>query len=149
MLNKSNIIEEVAAIYEWIDAAVSSHRKLTGRCLACGDCCDFEAFDHRLFVTSPELIYLNEKMGSTLKQMAGPRCPYNVNNKCSIYEHRFAGCRIFGCKGNSPFQSQLTESILLEIKLLCNKHEMPYKYTDLVEALNKANDILKELDETK
>jgi Fe-S-cluster containining protein len=145
MLNKSNVIEEVAAIYEWIDAAVSSHRKLTGRCLACGDCCDFEAFDHRLFVTSPELVYLFAKIGS-LKKMTGPRCPYNIENKCSIYEHRFAGCRIFGCKGNSPFQSQLTESILQEIRLLCKKHEMPYKYTDHVEALNKCEEILKELE---
>lgn len=142
-MKKNKMIEEVEAIYEWIDAAVCSHRKLTGRCLACGDCCNFEAYDHHLFVTTPELMYLVEKLSpEDIKPMTGPRCPYNVDNKCTIYEHRFAGCRIFGCKGNSPFQSRLTESILQEIKLLCKKYDIPYKYADLPKALNDIQKIL-------
>lgn len=108
------------------------------KCRACGDCCDFEEFDHRLFVTPPELVYLASNLGvEDLKPMSTGRCPYNVEGKCSVYEYRFAGCRIFSCSGHPDFQSRLSETALEKFKAVCTHFQVPYRYTDLPTALNK------------
>ena len=41
-------------------------------CNACGNCCDFDAYGHRLYITPPELMYLADKIGKeNLKPMTG------------------------------------------------------------------------------
>ena len=131
------LIEKVAEIYDWLDWQIRGSADLAGHCKACGKCCDFEGFDHRLFVTPPEIIYLAAKLGTkSLKTMPTSRCPYNIDNKCSIYEYRFAGCRIFFCKTNKDFQSELSESVLKKFKSLCTQFNIHYRYNDLAGALN-------------
>ncbi|HEC03068.1 MAG TPA: hypothetical protein ENI81_05970 [Phycisphaerales bacterium] len=133
----SRLLERVAEIYAWLESQISRSSGLAGGCRACGDCCDFDAFDHRLFITPPELIYLAENLGpETIKPMTAGRCPYNVDGKCGVYEHRFAGCRIFHCKGNADFQSELSESVLARLKSTCTEFQIPYCYLDLRTALN-------------
>ena len=61
-------------------------------------------------------------------------CPYNIEGKCSVYEHRFSGCRIFSCKGDTDFQSRLSERALKKFKSLCTDLQIPYRYTDLATA---------------
>ena len=130
-------LREVAEIYDWIDQQLRSRTNMAGQCDACGRCCDFDAYDHRLFVTLPELGYLAASLDvEKLRPMPTSRCPYNIDGKCSVYEHRFAGCRIFCCKTNSEFQSSLTEEALEKLKAICLKYEIPYRYADLASALN-------------
>jgi len=75
--DRRRLIEEVAAVYEWIDAQLRQHAERAGRCNACGACCDFATYDHRLFVTTPELMYLATGLNAKeLKQMSAGRCPY-------------------------------------------------------------------------
>ena len=132
------IIEEVAEIYEWLDSQISS--KLSGECKACGKCCDFKAFDHRLFVTLPELLYLAEKLNvEKLKPMLADMCPYNVEGKCTVYEYRFSGCRIFNCKADANIQSDLSEAVLIKLKEVSEKFRIPYRYIDLATAMNVFN----------
>jgi Fe-S-cluster containining protein len=110
---------------------------LTGQCYTCGKCCDFGKFGHRLFITTPELMYLAANLGEeNIKPMTTGLCPYNVSGKCSIYELRFSGCRIFFCKGDKDFQGGLSEKTLKKFKLLCREFQIPYCYTDLASALN-------------
>lgn len=131
------ILKKVAEIYERLDSQIRQSAHLAGMCNACGRCCDFADFDHTLFITAPELIYLAAKLGAeNIKPMATGRCPYNIDGKCSIYEHRFSGCRIFFCKADKDFQSELSESVLKEFKSLCTEFQIPYRYTDLADALN-------------
>lgn len=131
------LVKKVAEIYDWLDSQVESHKDLAGRCEACGRCCDFESFDHKLFVTGPELMYLSVNLqGENVKPMETSRCPYNVDGKCTIYVHRFAGCRIFCCKGNTDFQNSLSESALEKFKSLCNEFQIGYRYSELATALN-------------
>jgi len=139
----SGLLEKVAEIYDWLDLQISNNRSLAGHCDACGKCCVFDkpaseqGFDHRLFVTTPELIYLTANLaGKDVKQMITSRCPYNIEDKCSIYEYRFSGCRIFYCRGDKDFQSQLSESALKKFKLICEEFGILYRYTDLAAALN-------------
>ena len=136
MQSNSRLIKKVAEIYDWLDSQISNNGK-AGKCEACGRCCDFANFDHRLFVTSLEVIYLAAKLGAeSMRPMPSKRCPYNVEGKCSVYKYRFAGCRIFYCKGDKDFQSGLSESALKKIKLICDDFQIPYYYADLATALN-------------
>jgi Fe-S-cluster containining protein len=131
------LIKKVAGIYDWLDSQTSNNSDLAGVCSACGKCCDFAQLDHRLFVTTPELMYLAANLGAeNIKQMITDQCPYNIRGKCSVYEHRFSGCRIFSCKGDADFQSRLSERALKKFKSLCTDLQIPYRYTDLATALN-------------
>ena len=131
------LLEKTAQIYSRLDSEIHNPSSFVGQCKACGACCDFARFEHRLFVTTPEMIYLAENLGcKNLKPMPSARCPYNRDGKCLVYAHRFAGCRIFRCSGDSDFQSRLSESVLKKLKVLCDEFRIPYRYTDLASALN-------------
>jgi Fe-S-cluster containining protein len=131
------LLKRVAEVYTWIECQVTEHAKLVGLCDACGKCCDFDAFDHRLFVTPPEVMFLTANLGSEgIKPMITSLCPYNIKGKCSVYEYRFAGCRIFYCKGDKNFQSQLSESALKKFKSICDDFQIPYHYIDIATAFN-------------
>ena len=131
------LLEKVAEVYNWLDLQICSGGNMAGTCKSCGDCCDFESFDHRLFITSPELMYLAANLGAeNIKLMSANRCPYNVDGKCTIYEYRFSGCRIFCCNGDADFQSRLSEAVLQKLKSICVEFQIPYRYTDLAAGLN-------------
>ena len=131
------LLERVAEIYKWLDLQVRLEADMAGACRSCGDCCDFDRFDHRLFITPPELMYLAANLGAeNIKPMLSGRCPYNVDGKCSVYEYRFSGCRIFCCNGDADFQSRLSEEVLERLKSICVELQIPYRYTDLAAGLN-------------
>lgn len=131
MTSRNKIADAVAEVYDWIDSQINAC------CDACGKCCDFESYGHRLFVTSPEIIHFTEKLRpDDIKPMPTGRCPYNVNGKCSVYDYRFMGCRIFSCKGDGDLQSKLTEQALAKLKSICKEFNIDYKYTDLKTAIN-------------
>jgi Fe-S-cluster containining protein len=135
----ARLLTKVAEIYNWLDTQICRNPDLAGLCNACGRCCDFDVFDHRLFVTTPELLYLAANLhAEKVKPMLTARCPYNISGKCSIYEYRFAGCRIFCCKGTPDFQSALSESALRKFKNLCEQFQISYHYIDLPTALNNS-----------
>jgi Fe-S-cluster containining protein len=131
------LLERVGEIYKHVDLQVRRSSDSAGQCRACGRCCDFDSFDHRLFVTPPELMYLAAHLNAEgLKAMTTGRCPYNVADKCTVYPYRFAGCRIFCCKAGADFQSRLSESALEKLKSICTELRIPYRYVDLTTALN-------------
>ena len=131
------LLDRVAEIYKWLEKQICSGGDMAGECRSCGDCCDFEEFDHRLFITPPELMYLATNLGAeNIKPMPGSQCPYNINGKCIVYEYRFSGCRIFCCNGDADFQSKLSEAVLQKLKSICVEFQIPYRYTDLAAGLN-------------
>ena len=137
MENNTAIAQKVAEVYNWLDSQIKNSPVLAGKCKACGKCCDFNEYDHRLFVTTPELIYLQMALDKDkIKVMNGGICPYNSAGKCEIHNHRFAGCRIFCCNGDKDFQSSLSESSLKRLKSICEGFQIPYCYRDLAAALN-------------
>jgi len=131
------IVRKVAEIYNWIDSQICQNPQLAGTCDACGKCCDFEAFGHRLFVTTPELIYLTAMLHvEKPKTTTAEKCPYHRDGKCTVYKHRFAGCRIFYCKGDVDLQSRLSEATLTMLKSISEEFNIPYSYRPLAAALN-------------
>jgi hypothetical protein len=136
---RRRLVEEVAALYDWIETRLAQEPDRAGRCNACGACCDFPAYDHRLFVTPPELIYLAARLNvDRLSPMPAGRCPYQQDNRCTIHEHRFAACRIFCCNGDASFQGDLSEAVLTRLRSLCEQFQVPYRYQDLPTALGTA-----------
>jgi len=82
-------------------------------------------------------MYLAANLGAEkIRPMTTGCCPYNIRSKCSVYEHRFSGCRIFSCKGDTDFQSRLSESAVKKFKAICEQFQIPYRYTDLATALD-------------
>jgi len=133
----AQLLRKVAEIYNWFDSQIRENSALAGVCDMCGRCCDFKGFDHRLFVTTSEMIYFAANVGTeNIKPMTTSRCPYQTDDKCTVYKFRFAGCRIFYCKGDADFQSRLSESALKKFKSLCTEFQIPYRYVDLAVALN-------------
>jgi Fe-S-cluster containining protein len=132
---RRRLVEEVTALYDWIDVQLRQDPARAGRCQACGACCDFQTYGHRLFVTPPELIYLATNLEArALKPMPSGRCPYQQGKECTVHEHRFAACRIFCCNGESDFQSGLSEAALRRLKAICEEYGVPYRYQDLATA---------------
>jgi hypothetical protein len=132
----SKLLGKVAEVYDWLDAQILENEKLIGRCEACGKCCDFISFDHLLFVTSPELIYFRAKVApGNIRSIRGGCCPYQSNGKCSVYNYRFAGCRIFCCNGDADLQSELSESAVKMFKAICEEFQIAYLYTDVLAAI--------------
>jgi Fe-S-cluster containining protein len=133
----SILVKRVADIYEWLDNQLTKNTELANLCKACGRCCDFDSFEHRLYVTTPEIMYLAAKLGKEgIKPMTDGKCPYNIEGKCTIRDIRFAGCRIFFCKGDKDFQSALSNQAIVKFKSICEELQIPYRYVELKTALN-------------
>jgi Fe-S-cluster containining protein len=140
MKTSNKLIKAMADFYSWLDRLITENQKTIGSCQACGQCCDFEKYDHRLYITTPELIYFLEHIApENQKQMTTSTCPYNIDGKCTVYKYRFAACRIFCCKGDQNFQSDLSESALKKLKAICKKFNIEYQYQNLATALNKSS----------
>jgi Fe-S-cluster containining protein len=134
------IIKEVDIIYRWLDEQLS---QIEQSCQACGNCCDFESFGHRLYVTTPELINFQHYLGPEIKQMTDGICPYRIDGKCTVYPYRFSGCRIFSCKGDAEKENEICEKAIKKFKSLCDQHDIPYRYVYLRQGLEKLNTNLK------
>ena len=128
MAEKSQIIQEIGTIYRWLDEQLNG---LSQSCNACGDCCDFESFGHKLYVTTPELMYFQHHLGKPVKAMTTGVCPYRIDGKCTVYPYRFSGCRIFSCKGNAEKENALCEQAIRKLKALCDEYSIPYHYVYL------------------
>ncbi len=134
---QGQVLDEVARLYAWIEEQLAQDSKRSGQCAACGACCDFPAYDHRLYVTPPELIYLAQNVGAGLKPALGGRCPYQEDGKCSVHAYRFSGCRIFCCRGDAAFQGELSEIAVKRLKVICERFDVPYRYMELGAALSE------------
>ena len=130
----NQITEKVREVYDWLAEQIKGRSESAGQCRQCGKCCAFDDYDHRLFVTTPEVIYLKAKLGvENLKEMVSGVCRYNARGKCTVYRHRFAGCRIFCCSGDKDFQGELVEKAIKKFKKICDKYGIEYRYGDLRE----------------
>jgi len=131
----SRLLQAVESIYNWLE---TKNLQSAALCKACGRCCDFARFEHHLFVTTPEIIYLAAKLGpENIRQMHNDMCPYNEKGLCTIRDHRFAGCRIFFCRGDADFQARLSEKVIKKFGSLCDKLHLSYRYMPIKDALSE------------
>ena len=134
-------------------------------CRQCGQCCRFEQFGHRLYVTAGELALMikfapdrvSEPIGkirpwgifdnpqslgdrSAIRNVSRAKpaslCPHQDQARCLARPGRALGCRLFFCDPSAnEWFSDAYESFHRQIKLLHAAHGLPYVYAELAAAL--------------
>jgi uncharacterized protein len=136
-LGKSAYLAAVEQLYQIIDQHLSGAES---DCSVCGRCCRFDQFDHRLYVTTLEMLYLVhgiEKLNLTVPKISDSRCPFQKDNQCTLRTLRPSGCRIFFCRGlDKNYQHELTEEILRQLRRFHMDFNAVYYYADLLDWLD-------------
>lgn len=127
-------VSAVADVFAETDAIIAAHSPV---CTNRGLCCHFDAYDHRLYVTSTELAYFLSGFSDDLTAPENDGyCPYQVGGRCTAREHRPLGCRVFFCDPNSQsWQPGLTESMLVRLRAIGRAHDLPDAYADWTASL--------------
>jgi len=103
-------------------------------CAASGRCCDFDAYGHRLYVTTLEAERFFR--GLARRENANARhCPaWGPDRLCHAREGRMLGCRTYFC-GPYPVvpPDDLHARYHERLKRLHERHGIPYAYRDLVD----------------
>ncbi len=124
-------------LYQRIDADIQSRGPT---CWLSGKCCNFDAFDHRLYVTALEVAWMLRNAGPRPVDPKGP-CSYQVDRLCMVHADRPLGCRVFFCQeGTQQWQRQLYERYLAELRALHEEHDLPYRYLEWRQGLQEAMD---------
>jgi hypothetical protein len=129
---RSDIAEQMKSFYERVDSRIASNRPT---CWNHGDCCRFEQFGHRLYVTALEVIYYLA-MGDSPASVPEGTCPHAHDGQCHVRDRRPLGCRVFHCDTNAQhWQGPLTESQLGELRDMHVKLNVPYFYAEWLHIL--------------
>jgi Fe-S-cluster containining protein len=128
------ILSEVQQVY---DRLAEEIKALNPSCRACGTCCNFDQYGHRLYITTPEMLYFLHHLPLDFRIMTDGICPYQENARCGVYAFRFAACRIFFCTADTRRQHQLSEEAVARFKEICRRYDFPYRYLDLKYALSR------------
>ncbi len=107
-------------------------------CRQCGQCCRFEQFGHRLYVTAGELALMLHRTPdrSPAQAPAAGLCPHQDQARCLARAGRALGCRLFFCDPAAhDWFCDAYEHFHQRIKLLHAAHGLPYVYAELSAAL--------------
>jgi hypothetical protein len=103
---------EIRQLYE---AFESERAVVQPRCDASGACCRFEAYGHRLFITTLEMAAF---------------C------RCSAHVWRPFGCRVYFCdERTTRWQQDQYERTHAAVRALHDRHSVPYLYVEWRAAL--------------
>ena len=123
---------DLEALYADLDAELPRYKFV---CQASGDCCDFEAFGHRLFVTTIEAEYFFRNSPQQRQNENPSLCPaWGSDRMCKARQGRMLGCRTFYCgtyKNGDP--SEVYEKYYARVKAIHDRHGIPFRYRDVVE----------------
>jgi len=104
-------------------------------CSASGNCCDFDAFGHRLYVTTLEAEYFFRNSAEERSNDDARACPaWGDDRLCKSREGRMLGCRTFFC-GPYPVEEPeaLHERYLAQVTKLHERFGIPYAYRDITD----------------
>jgi Fe-S-cluster containining protein len=136
--DRRRLFDGVRAIYADLERELSA---MGGRCERSGRCCRFREFGHRLYLTTPELIYMLDGLDPAALEVPEDRCPFlsaDPDGKavCGRRDNRAIGCRIFFCNvlDQAPF-NEVYERHHARMTALCERFGLPYEYRELLSAL--------------
>ncbi len=122
-------------LYEQLDAELP-HWEFT--CSASGRCCDFEAYGHRLYATTLEVVYfyrdeLFESSQAPVVHTDDSLCPaWRSDRLCHARAGRMLGCRTYFC---GPYPRGVPEDLHGgyhdRIRELHSRFKIPYAYADI------------------
>jgi Fe-S-cluster containining protein len=130
---RPDVQDAVLRVYGQLQREIDLRRPV---CNASGRCCRFEAFGHRLYVTTLELAAFVRGLRPVPRPWDGTGCPYQVEGLCSVHPIRPFGCRIFFCDaGSEQWQHERYERFHRELKRLHETLAVPYLYVEWRQAL--------------
>jgi Fe-S-cluster containining protein len=128
--------EEALAALEALYAEVEREiprTKMT--CVASGDCCDFDAFGHRLYASTLEAEWFFRHAPDPRVNSNPRHCPaWGADRLCRARVGRMLGCRTYHCgpyPGSRP--EDLHEPFDRRIKALHDAYAIPYRYRDILD----------------
>jgi hypothetical protein len=132
------MMADLAALLARVDAAVAEKAPT---CRACGRCCRFAEFGHRLYVSTGELALLTSHPAPHASRPG--LCPCQDGAECTARDGRALGCRVFFCDaGLTAWSNALYERFHAEIRRLHERHGVEYFYVDLTAGVAETCSIL-------
>lgn len=146
-VGRAEVLSDVQVVYDDIERLIA---EAAWSCRACGSCCHFAEFGHRLFITTPEIIYFLSALrdgrvdraqaaaaiAAMGDAMEGRFCPLQAGRSCTVRSARPAGCRMFFCDpGDIEKSCQAYEIAHSRLKAICESRSVPYAYVEWTTAL--------------
>jgi Fe-S-cluster containining protein len=131
---RPEVADAARAVYDGVAAEIDRRRPA---CAVSGRCCHFEAYGHRLFVTTIELAaFLGAYGGGAVASWTGAGCPFQAGKLCGVHAIRPFGCRMFFCDPTSTdWQNAAYERFHAELKAHHERLAVPYFYVEWRAAL--------------
>lgn len=140
----------VRALYDDLGREIDARKP---RCDASGRCCHFDAYGHRLYLTTAELATFVTDITQAAPEPSptppgrslpilkpstdgGGDCPYQVDELCSVHALRPFGCRIYFCDpAATEWMTDAYERFHLRLKTIHADHGLEYFYVEWRQAL--------------
>jgi Fe-S-cluster containining protein len=152
-------LETLAELYEQLDHDIARRKPI---CNTSGRCCKFEAWGHRLYVSTLELASFQHITGVETKAKPfadaiprgitfplplymedgefSPGCPWQIDGLCTARAARPLGCRIYFCDTTAEsWQQERYEHYHQKIVALHEEFLIPYRYMEWRQALALLN----------
>ena len=134
---KNKIERELQGIYKELDEELA---KNSPGCDACGECCNFDKFDHVLYATTIEVDYIKRNIQVPQSASGGSNkniCPFLADQKCTIRDYRTLGCRVFYC--SSDYNQNISQGIYnkyyRKIKDIADVYGLEWRYAPFLQLL--------------
>ena len=126
--------EEIATIYADFERERDVVRP---RCDASGTCCRFEAYGHRLFITTIEMAaFVRAVRVEADPTWDGTGCPYQRAGRCDAHAVRPFGCRVYFCDpATTDWQQSQYEAMHERLRSLHDRLGVAYYYVEWRAAL--------------
>ena len=127
--NERKAIKALEALYRALDKEAAE----LGECKACGRCCHFKTYGHRLYATYVEALYQVQRSGHPPRAFDDDTCGYQEGSECKAREGRVLGCRTFFCGRETAEARRIHEAALEGIKRITLEFGLPWRYRPLGE----------------
>ncbi len=125
-------LEDLDRLYRELEAELPRYGFT---CAASGRCCDFDAYGHRLYVTTLEAERFFRRAPEARANEDPRLCPaFGKDRLCHARDARMLGCRTYHC-GPYPVRppDDVYERYLARLKAIHDRHRIPYAYRDVVQ----------------
>lgn len=131
------VADALQGLHALIAAETATQRPV---CLASGQCCHFERYGHRLYVTGLDVAWCMRSLEARGGPSATPLaiaearargdCPFLLEGRrCGAHVERPLGCRIYFCdRAARTWQEDLYQRTHDALRGLHERHEIPYRY---------------------
>ncbi len=129
-------LAELRKLYADLDEEVLA----TGAvCRLSGACCNFPEYGHTLYATGLEADYILRGVPpGEFRSADEDLCPFWVDRRCSIREHRALGCRSYFCDRSTTDSLQaIHEKYLARIRDIERRHGIAPRYAPLIRLIRK------------